>query len=58
MKPFTEEEIYNVIWSMELDKAPGTDGFSIHFYRTYWEIIKIDLMRMIKAFQTKIQSGR
>jgi hypothetical protein len=57
MKPFTEEEICNVIWSMEPDKAPGPDGFSIHFYRTCWEIIKTDLLRMIKAFQQKSKVG-
>jgi hypothetical protein len=32
-KPFTEDEISNVIWMMEPDKAPGPNGFSIHFYR-------------------------
>jgi hypothetical protein len=57
MKPFTEEEICNVIWSMEPDKAPGPDGFSIHFYRACWEIIKIDLLRMIKAFQQRAKVG-
>jgi hypothetical protein len=57
MKPFTEEEINNVIWSMEPDKAPGPDGFSINFYRNCWEIIKIDLLRMIKAFQQKAKVG-
>ena len=25
MKPFTEEEISNVVWDMESDKAPGPD---------------------------------
>jgi len=43
LKPFTEEEINNIIWKMELDKAPGLDGFSIHFYRLCWDIIKADL---------------
>eukprot|EP00253_Pinus_taeda_P034008 PITA_34008 len=50
MKPFTEEEISNVIWDMELDKAAGPDGFSAHFYRACWTIIKSDLLRMAKAF--------
>jgi hypothetical protein len=50
MKPFSEEEINNVIWSMEPDKAPGPDGFTIHFYRACWDIIKTDLLRMIKYF--------
>ena len=31
MKPFSEEEIIDVIWSMEPDKALGPDGFSFHF---------------------------
>ena len=32
MQPFSEQEIIDVIWSMELDKALGPDGFSFHFY--------------------------
>ena len=35
MKPFTEKEILDVIWAMELNKAPRPDGFSFHFYRVY-----------------------
>ena len=50
MKPFTEEEIIHVIWSMEPDKAPGPDGFSFYFYRVCWLVIRKDLLRMIKAF--------
>ena len=33
MELFTEEEIIDVIWSMESDKALGLDGFSFQFYR-------------------------
>ena len=33
MKPFSEQEIVEVIWAMESDKAPRPDGFSIHFYK-------------------------
>ena len=32
-KPFLEKEIVDFIWSMESDKAPGPDSFSIHFYK-------------------------
>ena len=42
---------------MEPDMAPGPDGFSIHFYRLCWEIIKSDFMRMVKAFQQKFKVG-
>ena len=31
MKPFSEQEIIDVIWAMEPDKAPGPDSFSFHF---------------------------
>ena len=43
VKPFSEEEIIDVIWSMELDKAPGLDRFSFHFYRACWIVIRKDL---------------
>ena len=48
MKPFTEEEIIDVIWSIEPDQAPGPNGFSFHFYRVCWLVIRKDLLRMIK----------
>eukprot|EP00253_Pinus_taeda_P005923 PITA_05923 len=52
-----EEEISNVVWSMELDKAPGPDGFSIHFYKICWELIESDLLRMIRGFMRKEKVG-
>lgn len=55
--PVSEEEIINIVWSMEPDKSPGPDGFSIHFYRICWEIIKIDLMRMVQGFMRKAKFG-
>ena len=33
MKPFSKQEIIDVIWAMEPDKSPGPDGFSFHFYQ-------------------------
>eukprot|EP00253_Pinus_taeda_P009869 PITA_09869 len=55
--PITEEEIIKVIWSMDSDKAPGPDGFTIHFYKTCWDIIKADLLKMIKGFMKKAKVG-
>eukprot|EP00253_Pinus_taeda_P020601 PITA_20601 len=56
-QPITEEEIIKVIWSMDSDKAPGPDKFTIHFYKTCWEIIKEDLLKMIKGFMKKAKVG-
>eukprot|EP00253_Pinus_taeda_P028879 PITA_28879 len=57
LSPVTEEEITNVVWSMEPNKAPGPDGFSAHFYRICWEIIKIDLFRMVRGILRKAKVG-
>ena len=55
--PFTELEVSNCLWSMDPDKAPGLDGFSAHFYRLCWDIIKVDLLRMIRKFHQKAKIG-
>ena len=52
-----EEEIIDVIWSMESDKPPGPNGFSFLFYRVCWTVIKKDLLRTIKSFQLKTKIG-
>ena len=57
MNPFTKQEIVDVIWAMEFDKAPGLDGFSIHFYKACWPIIKLDLILMVISFQIKVKVG-
>jgi len=44
----TEEEIRAAAFSMQQDKAPGPDGFTVAFYRNHWEIIKKDFVRMVK----------
>eukprot|EP00253_Pinus_taeda_P024895 PITA_24895 len=56
-RPITEKEIINVIWAMEADKAPRPDGFTFHFFKTCWHIIKADLQKMIRGFMTKPKIG-
>jgi hypothetical protein len=53
----SKEESINVIWSMYADKAPGLDGFTIHFYKSCWHIIKDDLQKMISGFMKKSKVG-
>eukprot|EP00253_Pinus_taeda_P031988 PITA_31988 len=56
-KEITLEEIEWSLHSMPLDKAPGPDGFTVAFYRSHWEIIKKDYIRMVKNFFTKCKMG-
>jgi hypothetical protein len=48
---FTEKEVFEAIMQMKKNKASGPDGFPAEFYQTFWEIIKIDLMRLFEAFE-------
>jgi mannosylglycoprotein endo-beta-mannosidase len=58
-KPFTEEEIKNVVDQMEKNKAAGPDSFPIEFYQACWDIIKQDLMLIFSDFhQDKIDLAR
>jgi len=42
---------------MESNKAPGPDSFTIHFFKVCWDIIKIDLLKMIQGFFGKSKIG-
>jgi len=53
----TEEEIRLAIFSMQLNKAPGPDGFTVAFYRTHWDTIKKDYVRMVKNVFKKFKMG-
>ena len=35
-KPFSKQEIFDVIKSMKLNKTPGFDGLPIEFYIVLW----------------------
>jgi len=56
-KEINEEEIHDAIWALQPDKAPGPYGFPICFYRTYWGIIKKDLVKMLRWVQRKCKIG-
>lgn len=44
------EKIWQMIQQLNPDTAPGKDGFAGHFYRTCWDIIKVDLHEMVVDF--------
>ena len=48
-KPFTQEEIDDVVKNLPTDKSPGPDGFNNEFIRNCWDIIKGDITDLIMA---------
>lgn len=43
---FQKNEIKKVIFSMRSESAPGPNGFGVQFFKSFWEVIKPDLMLM------------
>lgn len=48
--PISEDEVWKTIKDMPPDKVPGPDGFTGRFYKSCWQIIKLDVMAAIGAF--------
>jgi hypothetical protein len=48
-RPISEEEVWAAIQDLPLDKALGPDGFTGHFYRSSWSVIKADVVRAFQA---------
>ena len=42
---------------MEDNKAPWPDRFTAHFYKVCWPTIKVDLLRMVRKYQTFSKPG-
>ncbi|KAL4032276.1 hypothetical protein IC575_005346 [Cucumis melo] len=51
--PFLEDEIKGVINSLDGKKTPGLDGFPISFFKTYWYLLKEDILDIFKDFYDK-----
>lgn len=51
-RPFTEE-VKKAVWIMEGDKSPRPNGFPLPFYKACWEVLREDLMLVIKDFYDK-----
>lgn len=49
-RPFEEEEVSGVVWSLNKDKALGLDGFTLAFFQSYWEVVTEDVLLMFNEF--------
>jgi len=46
----TEDEIYQAIFSLNKDSAPGPDGFGALFFQTFWDVVKTDISNAVLQF--------
>jgi hypothetical protein len=46
-----------VIWSLDPDKSLRPSGFSISFYRFFWDLVKYDLKIMLLYPQRTSKMG-
>lgn len=49
-KPFSMEEVKQVIWDCDSYKSPGPDGVSFGFIKEFWNLLKDDLLRFMVEF--------
>ncbi|XP_074315463.1 uncharacterized protein LOC141651662 [Silene latifolia] len=52
-RPVEEGEIRKALFSIDSNKSPGQNGFSSHFFKHYWEVIKRDFCSAIQDFFKK-----
>ena len=48
MKPITLEEILSILKLCKNDKSPGPDGIPVEVYRSLFEVLGLDLLRVIE----------
>ena len=48
--PFSEE-VKEAVFGSYAEGAPGPDGFSFPFYQKFWNIIKDDLVNLVRLFE-------
>ncbi|XP_058746611.1 uncharacterized protein LOC131619539 [Vicia villosa] len=46
----SSDEIYNAVTNLNINSAPGPDGFGAFFFVHYWKVIKIDVINAISQF--------
>ena len=54
-KEITEEEIRHTLQSFQKGKSPGPDGFTLEFYLGFYDLLKKDLLEVVRESQ---ESGK
>ncbi|XP_039120313.1 uncharacterized protein LOC120256691 [Dioscorea cayenensis subsp. rotundata] len=49
-RPFSMEEVKKAVFDLGSDKAPGPDGFPMMFFKIFWEIVKVEVLKLCEDF--------
>ena len=47
-KPFSEEEVYDLLSSFYGEKVSGPDGFSVAFWQFSWDFVKKEVLNFFR----------
>jgi hypothetical protein len=50
IRPFSIDEIKDVVFSLKHNRAPGPDGIPSEFFQEFWDTIKSDMFNLFKDF--------
>lgn len=50
VKPFDEGEVKQVIMDMKADSTCGPNGFNVTLFKTFWEVIKEEILCMFQDY--------
>ena len=44
------QEVQQALFSLLADKALGLDGFPMFFFQVYWEVVMMDVVKVVQEF--------
>lgn len=50
LEPVSAEEVKDVVFHMHPDKAPGPDGMTPTFFQRNWNVVREEVIQMVKDF--------
>lgn len=50
LRPIEEIEVKQALFHMHPDKSPGPDGMTPGFYQKFWNILSVDVFKVVKQF--------
>jgi hypothetical protein len=50
MHTLLKKELEDIVMDMKSDMAPGPDGFPVHFFKKFWNIVKHGVLHILNDF--------